>query len=140
MIPLWIKIGFSLYMAVLLPVYWYHYTPVNFLWFCDVALMMGLVGLWTEDPLVIGAAALSVVLCDVVWMVDFAVALATGQSPTGLAGYMIKPDHLFLRALSLFHIWFPVLLVWLLCTSLATCVMAILAATLGLLVVHWLVI
>ena len=115
MIPLWIKIGYALFMAVLLPVYWHHYTPVNYLWFCDVALLLTLVGLWTESGLLIGAAALSVVLCDTVWMVDFAVTLATGNSPTGLAGYMIDAKlDLFLRALSLFHIWFPVLLVWLL--------------------------
>jgi len=30
-IPLWLKVAYTAFVAVLVPVYWYHYTPVNFL-------------------------------------------------------------------------------------------------------------
>lgn len=34
-IPLWLKIAYTAFMAVLIPVYWAHYGPTNFLYFCD---------------------------------------------------------------------------------------------------------
>ena len=37
-------------MAVLIPVYWYYYGPTNFLYFCDVALILTLVAIWIEKP------------------------------------------------------------------------------------------
>jgi hypothetical protein len=48
-IPLWLKIAYTAFMAVLIPVYWAHYGPTNFLYFCDVALLLTLVGVWTES-------------------------------------------------------------------------------------------
>ena len=30
-IPLWLKIVYTAFMAVLIPVYWYYYGPTNFL-------------------------------------------------------------------------------------------------------------
>jgi hypothetical protein len=34
-IPLWIKWGYTAFMAVLVPVYWYHYGLTNFvMWLC----------------------------------------------------------------------------------------------------------
>ena len=39
-VPLWLKLAYTLFVAVLVPVYWHHYTPLNFLYFCDVALLM----------------------------------------------------------------------------------------------------
>jgi hypothetical protein len=45
-IPRWVKYGYTAFMAVLIPVYWWHYGPTNFLYFCDVALLLTLVGVW----------------------------------------------------------------------------------------------
>jgi hypothetical protein len=39
-LPLWLKLAYSAFMAVLVPVYWYYYGPTNFLYFCDVALIL----------------------------------------------------------------------------------------------------
>ena len=36
-IPLWVKLAFSIFMAVLVPIYWQAYSHWNFLFFCDVA-------------------------------------------------------------------------------------------------------
>ena len=41
-IPLAIKLAFTAFMAVLVPVYWKQYGPTNFLYFCDLALFITL--------------------------------------------------------------------------------------------------
>ena len=43
-IPLWLKIAYTAFLAVMVPVYWANYGPTNFLYFCDVALLLTLVG------------------------------------------------------------------------------------------------
>ena len=50
-LPLPFKLAYTAFMAVLVPVYWYYYGPTNFLYFCDAALFITLVGLWLESPL-----------------------------------------------------------------------------------------
>ncbi len=39
-VPLWLKLVYTAFMAVLVPVYWYYYGPTNFLYFCDVSLLL----------------------------------------------------------------------------------------------------
>ncbi len=48
-VPLAVKLGFTAFMAVLVPVYWLNYGPTNFLYFCDVALFLTLAAVWTES-------------------------------------------------------------------------------------------
>src|SRR5437868_15509725 len=50
LIPLWIKIPYTAFMAALIPVYLYHYGPTNFLYLCDVAAVTTLVAVWIESP------------------------------------------------------------------------------------------
>ena len=45
-LPLALKLAYTAFMAVLVPVYWSWYGPTNFLYFCDVALLLTLVGIW----------------------------------------------------------------------------------------------
>ena len=42
-IPLWLKLAYSVFIAVLVPAYWWYYGPANFLWFSDLALLVTLV-------------------------------------------------------------------------------------------------
>jgi hypothetical protein len=49
-IPLWLKVAYTAFVAVLVPYYWHTYGPVNFLWFCDIALLVTLAALWLESP------------------------------------------------------------------------------------------
>ena len=39
-VPLPLRLAYSAFMAVLIPVYWYFYGPTNFLYFCDLALIL----------------------------------------------------------------------------------------------------
>jgi len=112
-IPLWIKLAYTGFMAVLIPVYWHHYGPTNFLYFCDVALLLTLAGVWTENKLLISLPAVGILLPQALWVVDFAVQL-TGHKFTGMTAYMLDQGRpLYLRGLSLFHGWLPFLLVYL---------------------------
>jgi hypothetical protein len=116
-IPLWIKILYTLFLAVLIPVYWVNYGPSNFLYFCDVALFLTLYAIWSESRLAASMAAVGILVPQAFWCADFVVQivrLATGNAAAGMTAYMFDGDRSgFLRGLSLFHGWLPFLLVFL---------------------------
>lgn len=109
-LPLWLKLAYTAFLAVLIPVYWINYGPTNFLYFCDVALLLTLVGMWRESRLLLSLPAVGILLPQLIWCVDFA-AHVLGWKLTGMTDYMFDADRsLFLRGLSLFHGWLPFLL------------------------------
>jgi hypothetical protein len=115
-LPLLVKLVYSAFMAVLLPVYWYYYGPTNFLYFCDMALILTLIAVWTESALLVSMCAVGILAPQTLWVIDFLLNLV-GVPLTGMTDYMFIADHsLFLRLLSLFHGWLPFLLVYLVWT------------------------
>lgn len=113
LLPMWLKLAYTAFVVVLVPVYWSHYGPTNFLYFCDVALLMGLAALWLENPLLASAALVGIFMPQMLWCADFFAELF-GFHLTGLTGYMFdstKP--FFLRFLSFFHFWLPFFLMYL---------------------------
>jgi hypothetical protein len=113
-IPLAAKISATIFLAVLVPVYLHTYGPTNFLWFCDAALILTVAGMWLENSLLISMCAVGILLPQCLWLADFGGKLL-GFHFLNLTGYMFDPHlPLFTRALSLFHGWLPLLLVWLL--------------------------
>ena len=107
---MWLKVIYTLFMAVLIPVYLVNYGPTNFLYFCDVALLLTLVGIWKEDSFFISMCAVGIIGVQAFWVSDFLMALI-GFPLTGLTAYMFNPEtSLFLRSLSLYHGWLPFLL------------------------------
>jgi hypothetical protein len=115
LIPLWIKIPYTAFMAVIIPVYLYHYGPTNFLYFCDVAIVMTLIAVWIESPVLCSAGLVGIFLPQMLWVADFMAELF-GFHLTGLTGYMFDTrKDFYLRFLSFFHFWLPfllILLVW----------------------------
>ncbi len=112
-VSLWLKLAYSTFMAILIPVYWYYYGLTNFLYFCDMALILTLVGIWAESPLLLSMCAIGILVPQMLWVVDFLTHLV-GVSLTGVTDYMFQADRsLFLRGLSLFHGWLPFLLAFL---------------------------
>jgi len=112
-IPLWVKLVYSAYVAVLVPYYWAAYGPTNFLYFCDVALLMALAAMWAESPLLASMPAVGILVPQALWCADFLAELV-GLHLTGMTGYMFDPNLVLLtRGLSFFHFWLPFLLVWL---------------------------
>ena len=115
-IPLWLKLVYSAFMAVLVPVYLYYYGWTNFLYFCDVALILTLIGIWKESALLASMCAIGITVPQLVWVIDF-VGTALGYPVVHMTAYMYNPSSsLFLRGLSLFHGWLPFLLVYLVAT------------------------
>jgi hypothetical protein len=114
-IPGWVKLAYSVFVAVLVPCYWVTYSPWNFLYFCDIALLVTAVAIWIESPLLVSMQAVAIMLPQMLWVVDFLFQLVAGVQITGMTAYMFDSNiPLFLRALSLFHGWLPFFLLWLL--------------------------
>jgi len=112
---LWIKIAYTAFVAGIVPVYWRYYGWRNFLWFSDIALFTTGVALWLDSPLLVSMMAVAVLLPELLWSVSFFARLLFGTRVTSLAGYMFDPRKpLFLRALSLFHIVLPIVMLWML--------------------------
>tara|TARA_A100001391_G_scaffold117786_1_gene79834 strand:+ start:1793 stop:2524 length:732 start_codon:yes stop_codon:yes gene_type:complete len=105
-----VKIGFTAFMAVLVPYYWIEYGPTNFVYFCDIALFLALAAVWTEKPIFASMAAVGIAVPQLLWQVDFLGNLA-GVPLTGMTDYMFNPEiSLIGRGLSFFHFWLPILL------------------------------
>src|SRR4051794_6893302 len=68
-LPLPFKLAYTAFMAVLIPVYWYYYGPTNFLYFCDVTLIITLIAVWIESPLLISMCAVGILLPQVYWVI-----------------------------------------------------------------------
>lgn len=112
-VPLWLKLAYTAWMMVWVPIYWQSTGPANFLWLCDVANFVVLAALWLESPLLFSSQASAMLLLQSFWMADFFTRLVAGFHPIGGTEYMFnaaKP--LLLRSLSLFHVVVPLLLVW----------------------------
>lgn len=113
-IPTWIKLVYTAFVCVVVPYYWMTYTPWNFLYFCDIALLVTVVALWLESPFLLSTQAVGIALPQMLWVVDFFGRAVAGIHITGMTGYMFDPSlPLFVRGLSSFHGWLPFLLIWL---------------------------
>jgi hypothetical protein len=111
-IPLWIKVAYTAFIAILVPLYLRDYGPTNFLYFCDVAAFLTLAAVWTESSLLASAAAVGIVLPQLLWVVDFG-AQFIGLKLTGMSAYMFNSKlPLETRLISLFHGWLPFLLLF----------------------------
>jgi hypothetical protein len=113
-VPLPVKLLYSAFVALVVPLYWVTYSPWNFLYLCDVALLVTVVAIWFESPLLVSTQALAIVLMQTVWVIDLLFRVA-GIEITGITSYMLDDNiPVLLRALSLFHGWLPIFLLWLL--------------------------
>ena len=112
-VPLWLKIGWTVWLVVWAPLYWRQYGAQNFLFFCDIGNVLIGVGLWLESALVFSWAACGVLLFQTLYIIDLAGALLTNHHLIGGTEYMFDPHlSLAIRLLSLFHVATPPLLLW----------------------------
>jgi hypothetical protein len=110
-----IRIAYTIFIAILVPIYWKKYGPENFLWFCDVTLFMVLLGLWLRSNLLISMASIWFLPFTFLWNICFFGRFIFGRSILGLSNYMFDHDiELYIQGLSLFHVWIPAILIWLL--------------------------
>ena len=112
-LPGWPRALYSAFFVVWLPAYWLYYGPQSFLWLCNAANFLILLGLWTESRLVMSWQAVGLLAVEVGWIADLAARLIFGFHPVGGTEYMFdaaKP--LGIRALSLYHAALPPLLLY----------------------------
>ncbi|WP_290652281.1 hypothetical protein [Aquisalimonas sp.] len=109
-----VALVFSAWMVFWVPVISWSYGPQNFLWMCNLAQLIILGALWTRQRLLLSSQVGTVLLVGVVWTPDFLLGLISGGAWASFTGYMFDPDlPLLARATSLYHIFLPVLAVWL---------------------------
>jgi hypothetical protein len=113
LIPLWIKVSYTAFTVVTVAVYLKKYPLWNFLWASDIALIVTVPALWLESSLLASMMVLGILLPEAIWNASFFWRLATGKRLDGLTDYMFDPrkPH-YLRAISLFHVFLPLLLLW----------------------------
>lgn len=112
-LPLGLKLAWTFWMAVWVPIVVCRNGPANFLWLCDVANFVLLVALWRESALLFSSQAVGVMVVQVLWAVDFFGALLFGGHPFGATAYMFDATRpVWQRGLSLFHLAVPPLLIF----------------------------
>ncbi len=103
----------TVFLAILVPVYWREYGPENFLWMSDIALIVSTMALWTRSSVLCSMEAEAVLAFEMVWCIDILLRLMIGERFAVLSNYMFKREiPLWIRLLSLFHLWIPWLLLW----------------------------
>jgi hypothetical protein len=117
-IPFWLKVGWTAWVAVWAPAYAIHHGSAGalwqFLWFCDVANFVITAGLWLESPLLLSWQAVSVVLVQILYLVDVLTRLLLGFHPFGGTGFLFDgstPPHIVVLSVTL-HALTPVVLFW----------------------------
>ena len=112
-VPVWLKIGWTVWVLAWAPVYWRQYGLQNFLYFCDLGNILVALGLCLESPLIFSWQATGLLLFQTLYTVDLAGALISGRHLIGGTEYMFDPHiSLWVRLLSLFHVVTPPLLLW----------------------------
>ncbi len=113
-VPLWLKVVYTAFVCVLVPYYWTAYGPLNFLYFCDIALLVTLPAIWLENKFLVSVQAVAILLPQFLWVTDFVCNVFFGKGPIGMSAYMFNANiPLFVRGLSSFHGWMPFLLLYL---------------------------
>ncbi|MCL4361801.1 membrane-associated protein [Candidatus Dependentiae bacterium] len=100
----------TIFVCFLIPVYWYHYGIRNFLWLSDVGLLLTPVALWKDSTLLMSMAVVGVLIPELIWNLDFFLQLFFNVKTLNIADYMFSSRYsLPLRALSLYHIFLPII-------------------------------
>jgi hypothetical protein len=109
-----LKIAWTGWLLVWAPVYWRQYGAQNFLFYCDIGNILIAVGLWSESRLILSWQAVSLLVFQSLYAIDLIGALLLRHHFVGGTEYMFDPAIPFLvRALGLYHLLVPPLLLWL---------------------------
>jgi hypothetical protein len=101
------------WLAIWIPAYWHTWGAINFLHFCDIAIVLTCAGFFFESNLLISSQAVASLLVDATWIADLLWQLIFHRHLLGGTEYMFDPQYpLWVRLLSLFHVALPILLLW----------------------------
>jgi hypothetical protein len=114
-IPVWLKLVWTVWVVVWIPLYWKQYTPATFLWFCDLANFFILAGLWMEHPLPFSWQAVSVLVFQIAYTIDVAGRATLGRHLIGGTEWIFDdpliPRHIKFLSVTM-HVAAPPLLLW----------------------------
>ena len=112
-LPAWLRWASLIWLAVWIPAYWRTWGPQNFVHLCDTAVILTCAGLWWSNSLLLSSQAVSSIAVDLLWDLDAAWRFFSGHNLIGGTEYMWDVRYpLWVRLLSLFHIVWPILLLW----------------------------
>jgi hypothetical protein len=101
------------WLVVWLPSYVWAWGWANLLHLCDMAVILGCVGIWWGSSLLISSQAVGSLAAGILWALDVGWRLTTGRFLVGGTDYMWDARYpLWVRLLSSFHIGLPLALLW----------------------------
>ena len=99
------------WLLVYLPTYHAAYGALNFLFLCNIGVILTALGLIVRSRLLISSQGVAAPVIAVAWAIDAGWKLLTGDFLYGGTAYMWDPVFpLFARLLSLYHLVWPLLL------------------------------
>lgn len=100
------------WLAVYLPSYAIAYGLTNFLFLCNLGVMLTAAALLWENRLVLSSQAVAAPVIGIAWALDAGWRVLSGHHLFGGTEYMWDPQYpLFTRLLSLYHLAWPLLVV-----------------------------
>lgn len=105
----------ALWLLVYLPTYQSVYGTLNFLFLCNIGVILTAIGLIVRSRLLLSSQAVAAPVIAFAWSIDVIWKLVTGGHLYGATAYLWDPTYpLFARLLSLYHLGWPLLLWWIL--------------------------
>jgi len=105
----------ALWLLVYLPTYQAAYGALNFLFLCNIGVILTAIGLIARNRLLLSSQAVAAPVIALAWAIDAGWKLVSGEFLFGATAYMWDPAYpLFARLLSLYHLGWPLLLWWVL--------------------------
>ncbi len=113
---MWLKLAVTAWTIVLVASYAID-SAFGLLWFCNVGLILTVVGLWTESPLLVSMPAVGNVPWLLLWCGHLVVKLVGMVMDQGMidgpSSYMFNSEYPFwARFLSIYHGWLPFVLIY----------------------------
>lgn len=102
-----------LWLLIYLPSYAAAYGVMNFLFLCNLGVMVTALGLIAGNHLLVSSQAVAAPIIGIAWTLDAGWRLFTGDFLFGGTAYMWEAKYpLFTRLLSTYHIFWPLLLLF----------------------------
>lgn len=99
-------------LAIYVPAYSIAYGFANFLFLCNLAVILAAIGIWTCSRLLISSQAVGILPVSAAWTLDVIARLVRGRHLIGATEYMWDPQlPLFTRLVSGYHVVLPIVLV-----------------------------
>lgn len=99
-----------LWLAVYVPAYAHAYGWLNFLFLCNLGVILTAVGVWRGSARLLSMQALAAPVIGLVWTFDLLSRLVAGRHLVGATEYMWDAQFpLFARLLSCYHSVWPVM-------------------------------